>query len=150
MKGDKDGRSSKGVEVSTVRERTKIPCEGGIVFRGSGLNLLNYGNNSRCHEQRTWPGAKLLAPDGDCNLDMGFVVMADGICRRQGIEAMAKLDEYFAKHVGFAIGLHFVSGLGLAWLVSLAWHYSLISLVLGIVFCLAGITGHFYARFAKQ
>ena len=62
---------------------------------------------------------------------------------------MGKLDEYFAKHVGFAIGIHFFSGLGIAWLLSLIWHYSLISLVLGIVFTVVGIAGHFYARFAK-
>jgi hypothetical protein len=63
---------------------------------------------------------------------------------------MGKVDEYYNKHVGFAIGVHFFSGLGVAWLVSLAWHYSLIPLVLGIVFCLAGITGRLYAQFAKQ
>ena len=63
---------------------------------------------------------------------------------------MGNLGEYMAKHVGFAIGVHFISGLGLAWLLSLIWHYSLISLVLGIVFLVAGIAGHFYARFAKQ
>jgi len=62
---------------------------------------------------------------------------------------MGKLDEYFAKHVGFAIGLHFISGLGIAWLLSLIWHYSVISLVLGIVFIVIGIAGHCYARLAK-
>lgn len=63
---------------------------------------------------------------------------------------MAKLDKWFEQHVGFAIGLHFFSGLGIAWLISLAWHYSLISLVLGIVFTVIGITGHLYARAASQ
>ena len=63
---------------------------------------------------------------------------------------MGKADEYFNKHVGFAIGVHFISGLGIAWLLSLIWHYSLISLVLGVVFVVAGIAGHLYARFAKQ
>jgi len=62
---------------------------------------------------------------------------------------MGKLDEYYAKHVGFAIGVHFVSGLGIAWLVSLIWHCSIVALVLGIVFLAAGIAGHIYARFAK-
>jgi len=40
-------------------------------------------------------------------------------------------------------------GLGIAWLVSLAWHCSIVALVLGIVFLVAGIAGHIYARFAK-
>ena len=62
---------------------------------------------------------------------------------------MGNLDEYMTKHVGFAIGVHFVSGLGIAWLLSLIWHYSLISLVLGVIFSVVGITGHFYARLAK-
>ena len=63
---------------------------------------------------------------------------------------MGKLDEYYAKHVGFAIGVHFISGLGVAWLLSLIWQgYSVISLVLGIVFVVAGIAGHIYARLAK-
>ena len=62
---------------------------------------------------------------------------------------MGNLDEYFTKHVGFAIGLHFVSGLGIAWLLSLIWNYSLISLVLGVVFFVAGVAGHLYARLAK-
>ena len=63
---------------------------------------------------------------------------------------MGKADEYYAKHVSFAIGVHFFSGLGVAWLLSLIWHYSLISLVLGIVFCLVGLAGRLYAQFAKQ
>ena len=63
---------------------------------------------------------------------------------------MGKVDEYYAKHVGFAIGIHFVGGLGIAWLVSLAWYYSIVALVLGIVFVVASIAGHLYARFAKQ
>ena len=63
---------------------------------------------------------------------------------------MGKVDEYYAKHVGFAIGVHFFSGLGIAWLLSLIWHYSLISLVLGVVFVAVGITGRLYAQFTKQ
>ena len=62
---------------------------------------------------------------------------------------MGNLDEYYAKHVGFAIGIHFISGLGVAWLISLAWHYSVVALVLGIVFIAIGIAGHLRARFAK-
>ena len=63
---------------------------------------------------------------------------------------MANLDKWFAQHVGFAIGVHFFSGLGIAWLISLAWHYSIVALVLGIVFTAAGIAGHIYARVASR
>jgi hypothetical protein len=63
---------------------------------------------------------------------------------------MGKADEYYAKHVGFAIGVHFFAGLGIAWLISLVWHYSIIALVLGIVFAVASGAGRLYAQFAKR
>ena len=63
---------------------------------------------------------------------------------------MGKMDEYFAKHSSFNAGTHLFMGLGIAWLVSLAWHCSIVALVLGIVFLVGGIAGHIYARFAKQ
>ena len=63
---------------------------------------------------------------------------------------MAKLNKWFERHVGFAIGLHFFSGLGIAWLISLAWYCSTVALVLGIVFTVAGIAGHIYARVASR
>ena len=63
---------------------------------------------------------------------------------------MGKIDEYFAKHSKCNALTHLSSGLGIAWLVSLAWHCSTVALVLGIVFLVAGIAGHIYAQFAKQ
>ncbi len=63
---------------------------------------------------------------------------------------MAKIDEYFAKHSTCNALTHLSMGLGIAWLVSLAWHCSTVALVLGIVFLVAGIAGHIYPRFAKQ
>ena len=63
---------------------------------------------------------------------------------------MGKIDEYFAKHTSFNALTHLSMGLGIAWLVSLAWHYSTVALVLGIVFLVAGIAGHIYAHLAKQ
>ncbi len=63
---------------------------------------------------------------------------------------MRKIDEYFAKHSICNALTHLSTGLGIAWLVSLAWHYSIVALVLGIVFLVSGIAGHIYARFAKQ
>ena len=63
---------------------------------------------------------------------------------------MGKMDEYFAKHSTCNALTHLSMGLGIAWLVSLAWHCSTVALVLGIVFLVAGIAGHIYARFATQ
>jgi len=63
---------------------------------------------------------------------------------------MGKIDEYFAKHTSFNALTHLSTGLGIAWLVSLAWHCSTVALVLGIVFLVAGIAGHIYAQLAKQ
>ena len=64
---------------------------------------------------------------------------------------MRKMDEYFAKHTNFNALVHVFVGLGIAWLLSLAWQgCSVISLVLGIVFLVAGIAGHIYPLFAKQ
>ncbi len=60
------------------------------------------------------------------------------------------MDEYFAKHTVCNSLTHLSTGLGIAWLVSLAWHCSTVALVLGIVFLIGGIGGHIYARLAKQ
>ena len=62
---------------------------------------------------------------------------------------MGKMDEYFAKHSTCNALTHLSTGLGIAWLVSLVWHCSIVALVLGIVFLVGGIAGHIYARFAK-
>ena len=59
---------------------------------------------------------------------------------------MGDITTYWAAHVNLAIGVHFFSGLGIAWLVSLAWHRSRIALVLGIVCLLVGIIGRVYAQ----
>jgi len=63
---------------------------------------------------------------------------------------MEKLNKYFAEHPRFNSLIHICIGLGIAWLVSLAWHCSIVALVLGIVFLVAGIAGHIYPQFAKQ
>ena len=64
---------------------------------------------------------------------------------------MGKINKYFAEHVNYNSCVHVFVGLGIAWLLSLAWQgYSVISLVLGIVFLVAGIVGHIYPLFAKQ
>ena len=64
---------------------------------------------------------------------------------------MEKLNKYMAEHVNFNSCVHVCVGLGIAWLLSLIWQgYSVISLVLGIVFLVAGIVGHIYPLFAKQ
>ena len=63
---------------------------------------------------------------------------------------MGKMDEYFAKHSTCNALTHLSTGLGIAWLVSLAWYCSIVALVLGIVFLVGGIAGHIYAQVAKQ
>ncbi|MBA7634832.1 hypothetical protein ES703_42430 [subsurface metagenome] len=63
---------------------------------------------------------------------------------------MEKMGEYFAKHSTCNALTHLSMGLGIAWLVSLAWYCSIVALVLGIAFLVGGIAGHIYARFAKQ
>ncbi len=63
---------------------------------------------------------------------------------------MGKINEYFAKHSTCNALTHLSMGLGIAWLVSLAWYCSIVALVLGIVFLVAGVAGHIYALLAKQ
>jgi len=57
----------------------------------------------------------------------------------------ARGTNYCAKHVNFNAWMHLFMGLGIAWLVSLTWHYAIHPLVLGIVFLVAGIAMHVYA-----
>ena len=63
---------------------------------------------------------------------------------------MGKMNKYFSEHVTYNSYIHVAVGLGIAWLISLAWHCSIVALVLGIVFLVAGIAGHVYPLFAKQ
>ena len=64
---------------------------------------------------------------------------------------MGKINKYMAEHVNYNACVHVCVGLGIAWLLSLIWQgYSVLSLVLGIVFLAAGIAGHIYPLFAKQ
>jgi len=46
---------------------------------------------------------------------------------------------YFAEHVNFNAVAHVFAGLGIAWLVSLSWHYAIHPLVAGAVFLVASI-----------
>ena len=62
---------------------------------------------------------------------------------------MKKLNKYFAEHVNYNSMVHVCVGLGIAWLISLTWSYSVVALVLGIVFIVIGIVGHVYPLFAK-
>jgi len=63
---------------------------------------------------------------------------------------MEKLKSYFTAHPNYNSGVHVFVGLGIAWLISLAWSCSVVALVLGIVFLVAGIVGHIYPLCAKQ
>ena len=57
----------------------------------------------------------------------------------------AKVSSYCAKHVNFNAWMHVFAGLGIAWLISLSWHYAIHPLVLGVVFLVAGIVMHVHA-----
>ncbi|MFC1918496.1 hypothetical protein ACFLWW_00775 [Chloroflexota bacterium] len=64
---------------------------------------------------------------------------------------MGKINKYFSEHAMFNSWVHISIGLGIAWLLSLAWQGSSgISLVLGIIFLAIGIAGHIYPLLAKQ
>ena len=62
---------------------------------------------------------------------------------------MEKINKYFAEHVNYTSMVHICLGLGIAWLISLGWSYSVVALVLGIIFIVIGIAGHIYPLFAK-
>ena len=63
---------------------------------------------------------------------------------------MNKIDKWESEHVNWSGTIHVFIGLGIAWLISLAWYYSPVALVLGIVFLGTGIIGLIYPLFAKQ
>ena len=63
---------------------------------------------------------------------------------------MERMNSYFVAHPRYNSLTHVFVGLGIAWLISLAWNCSVVALVLGIVFLVAGIVGHIYPLFAKQ
>lgn len=57
----------------------------------------------------------------------------------------ARGSSYCAKHVNMNAIMHVFVGLGIAWLVSLSWHYAIPVLVVGIILLVAGIAMHVYA-----
>jgi len=62
---------------------------------------------------------------------------------------MEKMNKYFAEHPKYNSMVHVSVGLGIAWLISLGWSYSVVALVLGIIFIVIGIAGHIYPLCAK-
>jgi len=52
---------------------------------------------------------------------------------------------YFAEHVSFNAIAHVFAGLGIAWLVSLFWHYAIPPLVAGAILLVASIAMHVHA-----
>jgi len=60
-------------------------------------------------------------------------------------ECWAKVSSYSAKHVNFNAWMHLFMGLGIAWLISLSWHYATPPLVAGVILVVAGIAMHVYA-----
>jgi len=62
---------------------------------------------------------------------------------------VGKINKYFAEHAFYNSLIHVCVGLGIAWLISLAWGYSVVALILGIIFIVIGIDGYIYPLFAK-
>ena len=63
---------------------------------------------------------------------------------------MGKENRYMAKHVEFNSCIHICMGLGIAWVVSLSWAWTLHSLILGCAFLAVGVGGHIYACVAGR
>ena len=63
---------------------------------------------------------------------------------------MNKIDKWESEHVNWSGIIHVFIGLGIAWLLSLIWYYSVLPLVLGIVCLIAGLAGLVYPLFAKE
>ena len=63
---------------------------------------------------------------------------------------MEKRTKWCHEHINWCCWGHVFAGLGVAWLISLAWHYSLVALVLGIVFLVAWLVVFMISLFAKQ
>ena len=45
-----------------------------------------------------------------------------------------KIRNYYTKHADFNAMVHVLTGMGIAWIISLIWHYSMPVLVVGLVF----------------
>ena len=63
---------------------------------------------------------------------------------------MKKMDKWEAEHVNWSGTIHVFIGLGIAWLISLAWYYALPVLIAGIVCLVAGIIGLIYPLLTKE
>ena len=63
---------------------------------------------------------------------------------------MKKIMKYWAEHANYNGWHHLCAGLGIAWLVSLSWHYSIVALVLGIVFLVGVIADIIYVYSASR
>ena len=66
------------------------------------------------------------------------------------LNIMNKIDKWEAEHVNWSGAIHVFIGLGIAWLISLAWYYTLPVLIVGMVCLITGIAGLIYPLFAQQ
>ena len=63
---------------------------------------------------------------------------------------MEKRTKWCHEHINWCCWGHVWVGLGVAWLISLTWYYSIVALVLGIIFFLAWLVVFMISLFAKQ
>ena len=52
---------------------------------------------------------------------------------------------YYTKHADFNAAVHTLTGIGVAWFVSLAWHYAVPVLIAGAIFFLVALVMEFHA-----
>jgi len=63
---------------------------------------------------------------------------------------MEKRTKWCHEHINWCSWGHVWVGLGVAWLISLTWYYSIVALVLGIIFLVAWFVIFMISMFAKQ
>ncbi len=53
---------------------------------------------------------------------------------------------YYTEHADFNAVVHTLTGMGIVWLISLAWHYAVPVLVVGAAFFLTALVMEFHAH----
>jgi len=57
-----------------------------------------------------------------------------------------KIRSYYTKHADFNAVVHIFTGIAIAWLISLIWHYAISVLAVGVVFLLTAFIMEGYAH----
>ena len=57
-----------------------------------------------------------------------------------------EIRSYYTKHADFNAAVHVLTGMGIAWLISLAWYYAVPILAVSLVFFFVAFFMEFYAH----